>query len=207
MKLSFPSELSIFPLSGALLLPNARLPLMAFEPRYVTMVEDALACGRLLGMLQPREGGEKLYDVGCLGRIVRFEELEDSRRFIVLKGVRRFRTLAESPLAQGGYRRCKIDGSEFLLDENPPRSEAGLPRERLQKAIEDSARDILPADFDLNALLACGDEEIINLLSILCPFSTHEKQALLEAENVVERGKALLALLEMEAFSASKAKH
>ncbi len=207
MKTSFPKELPIFPLSGALLLPNARLPLMAFEPRYVAMVEDALASGRLIGMLQPREGGEKLYEVGCVGLIVRFEELEDNRRFIVLKGIRRFRTVAEKPLAQGGYRRFQVDGSEFLLDEEPPCSEAGLQRERLQKAIEHSARDILPSDFDLTALLACGDEEIINLLSILCPFSPHEKQALLEVPNVIERGKSLLVLLEMETFSASKAKH
>lgn len=207
MKVSFPSELPVFPLSGVLLLPHARLPLMAFEPRYVALVEDALACGRLIGMLQPREGGEELYEIGCLGRIVRFEELEDSRRFIVLKGVRRFRTIEERPLAQGGYRRFRVEGSEFLLDENPPCSEAELPRARLQKAIKQSARDILPSDFDLNALLACGDEEIINLLSILCPFSAHEKQALLERPNVVERGRSLLALLEMEAFSSSKVKH
>jgi len=48
-----PDELPIFPLSGALLLPGGRLPLNIFEPRYLNMVRDALARGRVLGMIQP----------------------------------------------------------------------------------------------------------------------------------------------------------
>ena len=35
-----PQELSLFPLTGALLLPNGQLPLNIFEPRYLNMVMD-----------------------------------------------------------------------------------------------------------------------------------------------------------------------
>lgn len=198
----FPSELPIFPLAGALLLPHARLPLMAFEPRYIAMVEDTLSADRLIGMLQPRNKSGELYEIGCSGRIVRFDELEDKRCFIILKGVRRFRAITEQPLAPGGYRRFTIDGQDFALDESSPAVDVGLARERLKKALRHSARDILPSDFDLAALLACGDEEIINLLSILCPFAPSEKQALLEVPTVIERGESLITLLEMEAFTA-----
>ena len=45
-----PHELSIFPLSGALLLPWGRLPLNIFEPRYLNMTLDALKTGRIFGM-------------------------------------------------------------------------------------------------------------------------------------------------------------
>jgi hypothetical protein len=38
-----PDEFPVFPLTGALLLPGGRLPLNIFEPRYLAMVEDALA--------------------------------------------------------------------------------------------------------------------------------------------------------------------
>ena len=34
---------AVFPLSGALLLPRGRLPLNIFEPRYLAMIDDALA--------------------------------------------------------------------------------------------------------------------------------------------------------------------
>jgi Lon protease-like protein len=47
-------ELAIFPLPGALLLPRGRLPLNIFEPRYITMIDDALRSRRLIGMLQPQ---------------------------------------------------------------------------------------------------------------------------------------------------------
>ncbi|MEP4431516.1 MAG: LON peptidase substrate-binding domain-containing protein, partial [Hyphomicrobiales bacterium] len=39
----FPSSVPIFPLSGALLLPKGQMPLNIFEPRYLAMVDAALA--------------------------------------------------------------------------------------------------------------------------------------------------------------------
>ena len=50
-----PTVLPVFPLSGVLLLPEGRLPLNIFEPRYLAMVEDALAARRLIGVIQPNE--------------------------------------------------------------------------------------------------------------------------------------------------------
>src|ERR1700726_2281056 len=48
-----PSEFAVFPLSGALLLPRGKLPLNIFESRYLAMIEDTLAAGRMFGMIQP----------------------------------------------------------------------------------------------------------------------------------------------------------
>ena len=48
-----PSEFAVFPLSGALLLPRGKLPLNIFESRYLAMVQDLLASGRMFGMIQP----------------------------------------------------------------------------------------------------------------------------------------------------------
>ena len=45
-KIDLPSILPIFPLPKAILLPGSRLPLHIFEPRYLSMFEDALARGR-----------------------------------------------------------------------------------------------------------------------------------------------------------------
>ena len=47
-----PDELSVFPLPGVLLLPNGRLPLNVFEPRYLNMVLDSLGEERLIGLVQ-----------------------------------------------------------------------------------------------------------------------------------------------------------
>lgn len=50
-----PTEFAVFPLPGALLLPGGKLPLNIFERRYLAMVDDALASGRVIGMIQPDE--------------------------------------------------------------------------------------------------------------------------------------------------------
>ena len=42
-----PGVLAVFPLPGALLLPRGQMPLNIFEPRYLTMVDDALRNARL----------------------------------------------------------------------------------------------------------------------------------------------------------------
>ena len=47
--------LPVFPLSAALLLPRADLPLNIFEPRYLAMVDAAFAGNRVMGMVQPDE--------------------------------------------------------------------------------------------------------------------------------------------------------
>jgi len=112
-----PAELPVFPLTGVLLLPGGKLPLNIFEPRYLAMVERALAGNRLIGMVQPAVANPddnigleaqvdddqpyaeqtlaaqppKLYRTGCAGRGVQFEEAEDGRYLILLKGVCRFR--------------------------------------------------------------------------------------------------------------------
>ena len=54
-----PDILPIFPLPGVVVLPNGNLPLNIFEPRYISMVEDALGKNRMIGMIQPNPGSQK----------------------------------------------------------------------------------------------------------------------------------------------------
>ena len=97
-----PETVPVFPLPGALLLPEGHLPLNIFEPRYLAMIDRALAGHRIIGMVQPAlhvieaglEGGP-LSAVGCLGRITSFSETGDGRYIISLTGVCRFRLLEE----------------------------------------------------------------------------------------------------------------
>ena len=57
------------------------MPLNIFEPRYLQMVDEAIAGARLIGMIQPgldgalRDDGEpELCNVGCIGRITSLSE-------------------------------------------------------------------------------------------------------------------------------------
>ena len=94
----------MFPLRGAILLPRASLTFNVFEPRYLALVDHALAGNRLIGVIQPTpEAGSAespqgktfpLRHVGCVGKITSFAENEDDRVVISLSGVARFRVAA-----------------------------------------------------------------------------------------------------------------
>jgi uncharacterized protein len=197
-----PPTFPVFPLLGALLLPRGRLPLTIFEPRYLAMTEDALAAGRMFGMVQPDpqheppESGPALYRVGCLGRLSSFSETDDGRYLITLTGLCRFAIVKELA-PRRGYRRVCAEFAPFAADLAPPEA-AGFDREELLAALR---RYFKHRGFDANwdAIGQMSDDLLLITLAMVCPFEAAEKQALLEAPNQSDRAATLLALLRMDA--------
>lgn len=194
-----PETLSIFPLTGILLLPRGQLPLNVFEPRYLALVDEALASSRLIGMIQPTQHEDKtlrppLSAIGCAGRIIAFRETEDGRYLVTLSGICRFR-VAEELQTEVPFRLIKPDFAPYLGD-LVVAGEEDFPRERLLAALRDylSRRD-LKADW--KSVMSAAPETLVNALAMLCPFEPAEKQALLEAPGWPERVDTLVALLEM----------
>jgi len=194
-----PTSLPVFPLSGVLLLPRGNLPLNVFEPRYLAMVDMALAGPRLIGMIQPVEAEDKvlkpaLSAVGCAGRITSFKETEDNRYLITLAGICRFRVAQELDV-QTPYRQVKTDFQAFASDLGAE-EDLDFPRDRLLNALRGylSQRE-LKADW--RSVMNAPAETLVNALAMLCPFEPAEKQALLEAQGWQERVATLMALLEM----------
>jgi Lon protease-like protein len=198
-----PAECAVFPLPGALLLPTGRLPLNIFEPRYLAMVEDSLAAGRMFGMIQPNEHAEHdpgaaeppLYHVGCLGRLSHFAETDDGRFLITLTGICRFRVRREFA-SRRGYRRVAADYAPFHADLLPPPPLADGIREQVLGALRPyfASRQIDP---NWDAINRMDDATLVTTLSMLCQFGPAEKQALLEADTLADRAADLLALLRM----------
>jgi Lon protease-like protein len=207
-----PAELAVFPLSGALLLPWGRLPLNIFEPRYLNMTLDALKVGRIFGMVQPdydktpreriprdKPSPEEpaIYSVGCAGRVSSFEETEDGRLLIMLKGLARFRVVKELE-SVSGYRRVRADFSAFADDLEPP-PKFILDRERLLKYLRPYLEaQAMPVNADV--MKSLSDASLVTSLCMICPFDPREKQALLEAVDMQERATALIKLLQMGLF-------
>ncbi|MFL1462382.1 LON peptidase substrate-binding domain-containing protein [Roseococcus sp. DSY-14] len=198
-----PAEIAVFPLSGALLLPGGRLPLNIFEPRYLAMVLDSLAEGRMFGMIQgdpsrPRraDGGSAIFGVGCLGRLSSFAEMEDGRLLITLTGVARFQVMEELPMRRG-YRRVRADYGPFLADLEP--ETLPVPRADILQAVRPffAAKGL---EVNHEAIEALSGHALVTTLAMVCPFTVAEKQALLEANTLPERASALLALLRMGAL-------
>jgi len=195
-----PQRLPVFPLAGALLLPRAELPLSIFEPRYLDMVNDAMAGDRLIGMIQPALESEKeerpaLMGIGCAGRITAYAETPDSRILLTLTGVSRF-AIREELDTDTAYRQVIADFRPFAVDLVSDLGANEVNRPALLKAF----RDYLNAN-DMNAdwvqVDAASTEVLVNTLSLLAPYPPKEKQALLEAPDLKTRADVLVALTEM----------
>lgn len=193
-----PESIPIFPLAGAIVLPRGNLPLNIFEPRYLEMVDAALAGDRLIGMIQPVEssqGGEDLLNVGCIARIVSFAETDDGRYLITLKGVCRF-TVTEELEVTTPYRQVRPDCTAYTADFFPDREAQNMDREALYDGLERYFEaNSLDADWD--SIKETDGEDLINYLSIVAPVGLAEKQALLEAPDCVDRTDILITLIDM----------
>jgi Lon protease-like protein len=197
---ALPDELPVFPLTGAVLLPQARLPLNVFEPRYLAMIEDALGKGRMIGMIQPTTHDENatapppLYSVGCAGRITSFNETEDGRLLIVLTGVCRFHVVTEFPPTKL-YRIVRPDWKGYLTDLEDSYS-VEIDRVRLI--------DLLQVYFkkhsisvDWSTVQNAPNDVLVPTIIMISPLEPNEKQALLEVQSFADRARMLITLLEM----------
>ncbi len=205
-----PPALPIFPLTGAVLFPGGRLPLNIFEPRYLELVSAALSApDRLIGMVQPGElGADRNLDpgfrptlarVGCVGRIIGFQETEDGRYLITLAGLVRFAIGAELPIDRGGFRWVRPDYLPFAGD---------MATQDFRIVGRDSFLRLLKAyveakklTVDWKSIQGAPDDQLVISLAMLCPFQPAEKQGLLEAEDLLGILELLIALLEVSVSS------
>jgi len=198
-----PEVIPVFPLPGALLLPRGQMPLNIFEPRYLAMIDDSLRDGhRLIGMIQPdpvHNGGSdkpKLYNIGCVGRITQLAETGDGRYLIELTGVARFRMVEELNVATS-YRQCRVTFAPFADDFVARKGEEAVDRGAVLAALRDflKAND-LKADWE--GIEKAPNEALVNALSMMSPYGTQEKQALLEAPDLKTRAEILVAITQIE---------
>ncbi|HEX8444659.1 MAG TPA: LON peptidase substrate-binding domain-containing protein [Allosphingosinicella sp.] len=192
-----PIRVPIFPLAGALLFPRAQLPLHIFEQRYRAMVRDALASDRLIAMIQPKDETTvpRLFEVGCIGRIIASEELEDGRFNIVLAGVSRFRLIEEIQVSTS-YRQVDADRSGFDDDAEPDplgiAQRAELEREARRYA------DALGYGVDWEAVARLDDEMLVNGIAQIAPLDAGSKQALLEVADIAGRADLLVQFMQFQ---------
>src|SRR6187431_985214 len=138
-----PHVIPVFPLPGALLLPRGQMPLNIFEPRYLAMVDDAMADRhRLIGMIQPDtahpgpEDKPNLYKIGCVGRITQLAESGDGRYLLELTGIARFEVQEELTVPTP-YRQCRVSFSRFADDFIARKGEDDVDRDAVLTALRD----------------------------------------------------------------------
>ena len=188
---SFPKVIPVFPLNGVIYFPKTNLPLNIFEQRYLDLVNDTYKNNKLMGMVQSQKDGNRVYKIGCLGKISDLKKSEDGRILINLTGITRFKILEEVENKKL-YREFKVDYKSFEEDLKDPSGDLDT----------DDLMNKAKAFFRKNGLLLNWREfekldksQRINTLSMISPVTNEEKQKLLEAITIKDKVNTLKSII------------
>ncbi|KRO64345.1 MAG: ATP-dependent protease [Pelagibacteraceae bacterium BACL5 MAG-120820-bin39] len=200
-----PKKIPVFPLSNFIIFPKTAVPLNIFEPRYIDMINDSMKNNKLIGMIQPKTLKNlmnkipELHQIGCLGKITTFQETDDGRYLIELKGIIRFEII-EEVLSNKKYRECQVNFKNYYHDLDNQKEE--LKFSDLELIFKDLKNLFEKKGYVINwkALEKQSLDETINALAMASPFSLEEKQILLETKNLSLRKTKIAEILSTYSF-------
>jgi Lon protease-like protein len=195
MNSKLPNIIPMFPLSGVIFFPNTNLPLNIFEPRYLSLVGDAMKTNKYMGMIQAKNETSNVYSVGCLGKIIEHKQTKDGRILVNLVGVSRFQIKTEINNDKL-YREFEVSYEKFSddLDEkiiSEPINELNKLYEKTKIFFKKNGLMLNWSEFeklDLN--------QKINTLAMIAPISNEEKQTILESIHINSKAKTLSEIIE-----------
>ncbi len=199
---NIPSSIPIFPLDNVLLLPFGKLPLNIFEERYIKMTLDSLRSHRMIGIIQPKNNNNELFQMGCIGKITSYIETPDYRLVLNLEGVCRF-VLNERNLTPNGYYQAKIDCQNYLSDLN--NMEPNVDRSELIQKYTNFFK-MKKLDIDKDVLSETSNLQLLSTLAMLAPFNKIDKQAILESPNISTRINTINSILDLNTFQVVSSK-
>ena len=190
--MSIKFDLPIFPLSGTILFPETNLPLNIFENRYLKLVDFVLSTNKKFGMIQPKNNDE-LYRIGCIGKIISYEETTDGRYLINILGEQYFKVLKEKK-TKNLFR--TVEAEEFLPDKSEKKIEINdqTKHSLIQKYVQFVKSSKYEVDFAfLEKIEALA---LIKFIAMAAPFGAAEKQMLLETYHSDSLASKLITLFD-----------
>ena len=187
---NLPKKIPVFPLSNFIVFPETTVPLNIFEPRYLQMIDDAMSADRLIGIIQPKKSGDlkkpDLFEVGSICRIISFNETDDGRYIIIIKGLNRFKVINEVQ-SEKLYRKINVDYNFYKNDENS--NNENFDFKKIKKILDELKLLFEKRGYQINWKDLEGQSvyQTLSALSMASPFSIQEKQILLETKNLEER--------------------
>jgi len=195
----------LFPLPNTVFYPHTSLPLHIFEPRYLSMVADALEGGGEIGMVLLKPGWEKDYygtpeimSTGCVGKIQRHSQLPEGKYNILLSGLYRFRIHQE--IEGKLYRQAQVELLEEINDQNLTDESLSIKKRVIKnmkqylKSISDGEKVEQMLDMGNCATLA----QFVDRIAYHFDQPVSKMQEFLEEQDVQKRARTLSALIELK---------
>ena len=195
----------LFPLPTTVFYPNTFLPLHIFEPRYRSMVADALEGEGKIGVILLKAGWEKDYhgtpeimNIGCVGKIERHSQLPEGKYNILLSGLHRFRILQE--IEGKLYRQAQIEILEEINNQNltvdslPIKKQVIENMKRYLENISDGEKIEQALDMENCDTLA----QFVDRIAYHFDLPASKMQEFLEEQDVHKRANILYSLIELK---------
>lgn len=192
--------LGVFALPGVVLFPGATFPLHVFEPRYRSLVRDAIRGDGIFAMalLKPGyealyEGTPEIYPIGCAGRIGDVVPFPDGRYLMTLTGTHRVEFL--DLVSRSPYRCHRV---RYLQDMPPDESAPGTRDAmlRLLSAHQQIVSILSGKSTSAPLLTDLPFAETVNRIALGIDIEPDLKYRLLENGDLLARAQSLVTLLE-----------
>lgn len=206
----FSGRVRLFPLPNLVLFPHVMQPLHIFEPRYRSLIQDALRSDRLIALatLAPGwesdyEGRPPLYPMACLGRIATYHRLPDGTYNLLLSGLHRVRLLRELP-PDHNFREANAELCDDTCPIDPPMDESAL-KTRLCESVLSVTPVVDEVREQLEQLMSggVGLGTLTDVIGYMLDIGLPKKQALLAELDVVRRVEMILEDLAVAVQAAT----
>lgn len=195
----------LFPLPATVFYPNTDLPLHIFEPRYRSMVADALEGEGKIGMVLLKPGWEENYydtpeiqTIGCVGKIEHHSQLPEGKYNILLAGLHRFRILHE--IEGKPYRQAQVELLEEVNDRDLT-AESVSAKDQIIKIMKQYLGNIPggeKVEQELNMESCDTLAQFIDQIAYHFDLPASKMQEFLEEQDVEKRAKTLHSLIELK---------
>lgn len=191
----------VFPLPNVVLFPKAVVPLHVFEPRYRSMIADALRGNHLIAMALLGDGFEAsyhtleapIYPVVCVGSVMKCEELCGGRYNLLIRGIDRAQVQHED--VEKRYRRAALQ--PIVPIEPPPNTTCELLGS-LRQLVFSKSLSTVAQTANWKAIFECANLQLSDVADLLA-FSLFEsccvKQKFLSEPCVRKRACRLIKML------------
>ena len=193
-------NLPIFPLNGTILFPETNLPLNIFEQRYLDMIDFSLSTNKKFGMIQSKENGS-LYNIGCIGRIISYEETSDGRYLINILGEKYFEVINEKKI-KNLFR--TVEAKEFAPNKSLNKTQ--INKQTKHSLIQKYINFVKSSKYEVNFnfLEKIEPLALIKFIAMAAPFGAAEKQMLLETYQSDILASKLITLFDYYTTSNNK---
>ena len=201
-KIIFPDTIPVLPLRNTVLFPGVVIPITVGRDKSIKAVNDAYKNDKLIGVVAQKDSNVEdpesgdLVSIGTVAKIIKLIKMPDGGTTVIMQGKRRFRLL--EMIADDPYFTARI---EYLPEQEVPQDQDFAAYVSSIKELATQIIQLSPNIPSEAAIILKNIEHpsfLIHFVSGNMNTDVHEKQAILEMDDIRRRAEELSRLLHRE---------